>query len=135
MVWIHRTPFSLLSDFDRLASAAVDRMARVAWPDSDVDAPRANVHLAEREANVELLIPGYGPEHVQVSVEGRRLSVKGERKEGEGDAARVAASFERAVELPFDIDSDNVQAMLEHGVLRVTLPKLAKTAARVINVR
>jgi HSP20 family protein len=135
MVWLHRTPFSLLSDIDRLASAAVDRMARVAWPEADVDAPRANVHLAEREAGVEFLIPGYGPEHVQVSVEGRRLSVKGERKEGEGDTARVVASFERTLELPFDIDGDNVQAKLEHGVLRLALPKLVKGPARVISVR
>jgi HSP20 family protein len=137
MVWQHRTPFSLFTDIDRLASAAIDRMARVAWPEAeaDVDAPRANVHLTERAAGVELLVPGYGPEHVQVTVEGRRLVVKGERKEGEGDAAKVVASFERSLELPFEIDGDKVEAKLEYGVLRLSLPKLVQSPARVISVR
>jgi HSP20 family protein len=84
---------------------------------------------------VELLVPGYGPEHVQVTVEGRRLVVKGERKEGEGDAAKVVASFERSLELPFEIDGDKVEAKLEYGVLRLSLPKLVQSPARVISVR
>ena len=136
MVWLHRAPFSLLSDFDRLASAAVDRMARATWSDTASDhgapAPRVNVHLAEAEAGVELLIPGYGPEHVEVTVEGRRVTVKGRRKDGESEASKVTAEFERRIELPFEIDADHTQAKLEYGVLRLALPKLGRGAARVI---
>jgi len=138
MVWLHRAPFSLLSDFDRLASAAVDRMARAAWSDAAArtdegpSAPRVNVHLAAAEAGVELLIPGYGPEHVEVTVEGRRVTVKGQRKEGEGDTSKVTAEFERRIELPFEIDADNTQAKLEYGVLRLALPKLGRGAPRVV---
>ncbi len=135
MVWLHRTPFTLLSDLDRFASAAVDRMARVAWPETAVEAPRVNVHLAENEAGVEVLVPGYGTEHVTVAVERNRVLVTGKREDGAGDAARVTASFERRIELPFEIDAEHVQAKLEYGVLRLALPKLQKSAARVIPVR
>lgn len=135
MVWLNRTPFDLLTDFDRLAAAAVDRMARVAWPSTAVDAPRANVHLAEDEAGVELLIPGYGPEHVQVHLERDLVIVQGERREGEGDAARVVASFERRFKLPFEVDADSVQAKLEHGVLRIALRRTPASAKRTIPVQ
>lgn len=134
MVWLHRTPFTLFNDLDRLASAAVQRMAAV-WPEAAVDAPRANVHLTDGEAGVELLVPGYGPEHVTVSVERNRVTIQGERKEGDGEAARTVARFERRIELPFVVDADRVQAKLEYGVLRLALPRHATAAARVIPVR
>ncbi|MEZ6014064.1 MAG: Hsp20/alpha crystallin family protein [Planctomycetota bacterium] len=143
MVWLNRTPFELLSDIDRLAAATVGRMARVAWPDGplaqagapSVDAPRANVHLAADEAGLELLVPGYGPEHVEVTVERDRVTVKGARKEGEGEDARVVASFERRFKLPFEIDADAVQAKLELGVLRLALPRAARASARRVEVQ
>lgn len=136
MVWLDRTPLELLSDFDRLAAAAVDRVARAAsWPATNLEAPRANVHLGNDDAGIELLVPGYGPEHVEVTVERERVTVKGARKEGEGDDERVVASFERRFKLPFAVDAEATQAKLEHGVLRLSLPRLGKAEARTIRVQ
>ena len=48
------------------AGTAQGPLAQAGAP--SVDAPRANVHLAADEAGLELLVPGYGPEHVEVTV-------------------------------------------------------------------
>ena len=139
MVWLNRHPFELLGDLDRVAAAAAGRMARAAWPETRVDTPRANVHVGEDEAGLELLVPGFGPEHVEVSIERDVVLVKGERRadtEDDSDAEpQVEDSFERRFKLPFDIDADAVEARLLHGVLRLTLPKLGRQEARRIEVQ
>ena len=43
--------------------------------------------------------------------------------------------YERSFTLPDEIDRDNVQASLKHGVLMVTLPKAPEAQARRITVK
>lgn len=135
MVWLNRTPIEFLSDIDRMAAAAVNRVAQVARPELGLDGPRANFKLGQDEATLELQVPGFGPEHVQVTVERDHVAIRGERKEGEGDDAKVVASFARRFRLPYEIDADRVAAKLEHGLLRLTLPKVGQGVARTITIQ
>jgi len=62
--------------------------------------------------------------------------VKGERRSAASDGAEgeLLARFERRFELPFEIDSEAVQARLEHGVLELVLP-LKKPTRRTLAIR
>lgn len=97
------------------------------WGDDD------GVVLTSEMSGVEL-------ENLEITVSGRDVSVKGERKEdaaGEKSVARRergSGAFERAFQLPFQIDTEKVTAQLVNGVLEVTLPRAEKDKPRKINV-
>ncbi|MFT5051094.1 MAG: HSP20 family protein [Chlamydiales bacterium] len=92
--------------------------------------PRANVHVDEGRVLVRVELPGFGPDDVQVSLEGRTLRVRGEvgAPKEDSDSAR---SFERGFRMPFPIantgnsegSDQGVEARLEHGVLEVRLTR------------
>lgn len=84
--------------------------------------------------------PGLQSKDVKVSVtDGNLLQFQGERKrERETDdkdkeghkfhrVERSYGSFTRSFRLPEDCDPKGVRAKCEHGVLRITVPKLEKT--------
>lgn len=73
-------------------------------------------------------LPGIDPKHVELAVEGDRLTIKGERKvmdEGKrGDEFYREVSygrFERTIALPAGVDAESVKASYHDGVLEVTM--------------
>ena len=84
-------------------------------------------------------LPGVKPEDFKVTVEGRRLTLTGERKpEGpEGNyhrRERPFGKFSRVFQLPEDLDLDGAAAKLTNGVLTLRIPRAASAKARQINV-
>jgi len=73
----------------------------------------------------EVALPGYSKEEVTVSVEESILTIAASSK------ARGDASLTLALD---DIDEGKISAKLEHGLLRVSLPLVAKPAAKKIVV-
>jgi len=79
-------------------------------------------------------LPGVEREDIDLTVEGRRLELSGRRRPLDAEQAfarleRSYGAFRRAFDLPTAVDADGIGASLEHGVLRVTLPKRAPDAA------
>lgn len=70
-------------------------------------------------------IPGVKPEHVQISVEGNTLMIRGTKGE---------VTFDRAFTFPVTVDAASITAAYEHGVLTVTLPKAEQAKPRQIPV-
>jgi HSP20 family protein len=81
-------------------------------------------------------IPGFAPEHVNVTVEGRWINIKAERTEDEKAASRTERlgwthhrverslfSLYRRVKLPKTANLDGLSAAQVHGVLTLTIPK------------
>lgn len=75
-------------------------------------------------------LPGMKKDEVEISVEGNRLLLKGERKQEEEIkkknyycCERFHGSFFRSVELPAEIDAEKVKASYQNGVLEIVLPK------------
>ncbi len=72
-------------------------------------------------------LPGIDPKEVELTVEGDRLTIKGERKrtyEDSGEYLRrevVYGRFERSVPLPAGVDADSIKATYRDGVLEVTM--------------
>lgn len=102
--------------------------------------PAFNVWTGTDGAVVTAELPGFAAESFDVSVFGKTLTVKGERKpfELEGATAhrreRQTGSFVRALELPFRIEADKVEAKFDRGVLQITLPRAEADKRRSISI-
>lgn len=101
--------------------------------------PRADIEERDDAYIVELELPGVREGDVEVTVEGRRLTVSGERKEKERVGrlrrrTRSVGRFHYEVEVPGDVDEDGVTASLDQGVLTVTMPKAESERVRRIKL-
>lgn len=90
---------------------------------------------------LQMLVPGVAAEDIDISIEGRQLSIRG------GAEAEVEKSdrrywlkgiahgeFSRTVTVPTGIDSGAIDAKVVDGILTVTMPKVPEALARKIAV-
>lgn len=87
-------------------------------------------------------LPGIRPEEVEITIQERLLTIKGERRE-EREAKeedyirreRRYGSFHRVIALPSSLKADKAEALFEDGVLTVTIPKVEEAKPKVIKVK
>ena len=123
-------------------SRQVERLfAAQCEPLSETRSPAIDVAETDAAYVVTLDMPGVAKEDVQVSVEGRRLTVQANvRTAVEATPAgevlyseRSSARYARTVQLPKAVDQAQAVAKLDHGVLVLTLPKpAAAQSARIV---
>ena len=108
---------------------------------SAVEFPPVSVAGTADEVVVSAELPGVNPAKLDLSVEGRVLTLSGEHASESRDEnwvvyrqERPSGSFMRTVRLPFDVDPDRISARYEHGILRVTLPRSEATKPRKIQI-
>ena len=108
---------------------------------SAVEFPPVNVAGTADEVVVSAELPGVNPAKLDLSVEGRVLTLSGEHAVESRDEnwvvyrqERPSGSFMRTLRLPFDVDPDRISARYEHGILRVTLPRSEATKPRKIQI-
>jgi HSP20 family protein len=93
----------------------------------------------EDHVYVEADLPGMSEQDVEVTVHRGVLYIRGERKFEEGRRylydGRNWGRFERAITLPDEVDTANVQAELSQGVLRLVLSKSPETKPRKITLK
>jgi len=101
------------------------------------------VDLYETPENVvlQMAVPGIAVDDLDVTVEGRQLTIQGRLPEEEGAEARrywlqtiPHGEFRRTVTLPSQVDLENVHAKVERGLLTLTMAKAADARARKIDV-
>jgi HSP20 family protein len=87
-------------------------------------------------------LPGVDPNSIELSVAGSTLTLRGGRqrddlKEGEAfhRRERWAGTYSKAIELPFPIEGNKVEARYEKGVLYVSLPRAEADKPRKIAVK
>ncbi|MFJ8579203.1 Hsp20/alpha crystallin family protein [Micromonospora sp. NPDC093277] len=84
-------------------------------------------------------LPGVAPEEVAVELDDRELCVRA-RSEAEVNADQgipggfETRGFEYRVDLPSRADPDRIDAVMDHGLLRVQLPRATRPAPRTITV-
>ena len=87
-------------------------------------------------------LPGMKLEDIEITLEGPRLRLRGERKidypRDERTSflrrEREAGIFRRTVGLPLEVDADRITASYRNGILEVRLPKASITTPRRIQV-
>jgi HSP20 family protein len=91
---------------------------------------------------VEALAPGVDVDSLALAVIGKVLSISGEKRrtpdtippEAFHRNERAAGKFVRTVDLPVEVNADQVTAAYQHGLLRVTLAKAAAAKPKPITV-
>ena len=104
-------------------------------------APAVDVYEDEHKVTLKIEVPGIDEKDIDVRVENNVLTVSGERKiereEKEENYRRVErqyGSFTRTFTLPQTVDTENVSANYDKGVLKVSLPKRAEAKPKQIKV-
>ncbi|HEV3166781.1 MAG TPA: Hsp20/alpha crystallin family protein [Isosphaeraceae bacterium] len=103
------------------------------------------VDLYETADEVVLLadLPGVNPSGIDLTVDGRLLTLRGEKPPGtaEGPASsdltreRSFGPFHRQITLPSEVNADGVRANVHSGVLEVHLPKTESARSRTIPIQ
>ena len=94
------------------------------------------VHLELAESDDSLTVraevPGFSTKEVEINVEPRRLTITGKheaKEEGKKGktiySERCAKEILRIIDLPAEVDSSKVTAILKDGILSIELPKAA----------
>lgn len=126
-------PVSFTRGFQQAVFKALNDMGREigrhgspeAWPFS-TSAPRAQVVEEDEEIRVIVDLPGVMEDDLEITLERDRLIVRGERKPPEGTPEEKSSGygkFRKSIDIRGEIEPDKIDAVLQNGVLTVTLPK------------
>ena len=106
------------------------------------DFPPINIWLGENSVVVTAELSGVTGEDVNLSLQEDVLTLSGKRepKSQEQNVSwqrreRAYGSFSRAVQLPFRVDPDKVQARFNDGVLEIELQRLEADRPKKIEIR
>ena len=104
--------------------------------------PAMNVWTNADGAVVTAELPGMNPEDLEISVHGDTLSLRGSRPAEEVEEGvtyhrreRGSGQFRRSFQLPFNVDSNKVDAKYERGVLHIFLPRAESDKPKKIQVK
>jgi HSP20 family protein len=122
------------SEMNRLFSGVGSATAR--------DFPPINIWLGDNSVVVTAELPGVTRDDVTLNLQDDVLTLEGKREprhqQEDGNwqrRERSYGSFSRAVQLPFRIDPDKVQAQFNNGVLEVELERLEADRPKKIEIR
>ena len=106
------------------------------------DFPPINIWLGENSVVLTAELPGITRDDVDLSLQEDVLALAGKRepKSQEQNAnwqrrERAYGSFSRAVQLPFRVDPDKVQARFNNGILEIELQRLEADRPKKIEIR
>ena len=104
--------------------------------------PQADFYETDEDFVLEMNLPGFTEEDVDVNLEQGVLSITAEHSEEEEEEKgtyhlreRSWSRFTRSFSIPHTIDVENVDADFAKGVLKVRLPKAAEAKARKIEIK
>jgi HSP20 family protein len=138
---------SLLDRLSRLPGELEDLVGNLAsaprtWWVHSFPYPLVNVREEADAFRVEAEVPGVEPDQIEVFVRhDTELTIEGERKQKNGENGtwwrqeRGVGRFRRVLTLPVPVEADKVEARLEHGLLRLRLPKAESARPRRIPVQ
>jgi len=98
------------------------------------------VHLEMAESDDSIIVraevPGFNTKELKINVEPRKLTITGKHQAQEERkkpktiySERCAKEILRVIDLPAEVDSSKVSAILKDGILKMELPKAAHAKA------
>lgn len=97
-------------------------------PFKGVNIPTTDVYIKDSQLKVEAHLPNFEQDDVSIQVEDNALVISAERHEKEEDKDKKyvvresSSSFYRRIALPERADADKIEAKLDDGVLKVSVP-------------
>src|SRR3977135_171838 len=130
--------FGLHREIDRLFSEFAQGMG----PNGANIVPNIEISETDKAIEVTAEMPGLERKDVEISVDDDTLTIRGEKKVEETQkdknvqlSERCYGVFVRVLQLPPGIDPASVQATMSNGILKLTIPKPAKSEPKKIEVK
>ncbi|MGB5036105.1 MAG: Hsp20/alpha crystallin family protein [Blastocatellia bacterium] len=136
------SPFPEVMDLQR----SLDRLfggGYITGGESTTSAWQPSVDIFENDSDIVIKVelPEVNRDDVQVNLDDRTLTIRGERKlefedkrEGYHRIERSYGQFARSFTVPPNINREGLKASYKDGILRVTLPKAEEAKPRQITV-
>lgn len=105
------------------------------------DALGLTVVETEADIRVGLDLPGVSEEDVDITVNDGHLLIKGERKASAPENSKLLFSnqsfgeFQRTLRLHDSLDPDSIEAVMDNGVLTITIARRPELQPRKVSVR
>ena len=137
--------YNPVSELERFFNT--DKLFHPKWRDEfphaqKEDSPRVNITETEDEYSLVAEVPGMSEGDVNLEVHNDVLKLTGKKEVTSDKDEEVYhirefhhASFERSFKLGKEVDTDQVSAKLEDGVLKVSLPKKHEVKAKKIDIQ
>ena len=104
-------------------------------------APPVDIYEDQHHITLKIEVPGIDEKNINVSIENNTLTVQGERsfekdekEENFHRVERMYGTFTRSFTLPNTVDSEQVTAHYDKGVLKIRLAKKAEAKPKLIKV-
>lgn len=129
-------------EIDRMFNEFFDWRPFHSFVDGSEWVPAVDISETGKEVIVNAEMPGMDPKDIDISLNGRLLTIKGERKQEHEEkdenyhrVERRYGAFTRTFELPADVDADKVKAHYKDGVLKLNLRKTKEASVKKIEVK
>ena len=131
--------WSPFDNFDR----AMNRMLGDLYP-TRAEYPPINVWTGKEDIVLTAELPGVEPEEFDISVHENVVSLRCAPREKQPSSEEgltyhrrecAHAGFSRNWRLPFEVDPDKVEARLENGILKLTLPQSEASKPKKIEIK
>jgi HSP20 family protein len=103
--------------------------------------PTLDISEGRKDITVKAEIPGIEAKDFDISIDGRRLTIRGEKKreqkEEDETYYRVERSygyFNRTIQLPATVNPDKVDATYKRGILKIKLRKSKENESKRIKI-
>ena len=132
------------NEFDQLTNQ-LSQLLDEQWPElpralQEGFTPLADVEETEDAYRVEVELPGVKKKNIKIDIDGRRLTISGERPERKRTGwmrrqTRSWGRFHYEVVLPEQVNEEGIEATLQDGVLHVHVPKRSGSERRRVEVK
>jgi HSP20 family protein len=106
-------------------------------PTFRAEEPAVDIYQDKNNLYIEVPLAGIQPKDVEISIEDNILTIQGKTEETkeikEKDYLRKEirrGSFRRVIKLPVEVKGNKASAESSGGILKITIPKVAKTGPK-----
>lgn len=132
--WNEIEPFR--NEMDRLWNQLLSEV-----PGEEGWLPPLDISETKEALIVEAELPGLEVKDIDIKLTGDILSIKGERKKEKKEDGKYfhfsechIGSFQRSLRLPVNVQTDNIDASFDKGILTVKLPKTEEAKEKEIKI-
>jgi HSP20 family protein len=98
--------------------------------------PAVNINETSKEFNLEFAAPGFKKDDFKVNIDDNVLTISAETKSEKNEETKKYTrkeysynSFTRSFTLPENVNTENIDAKYDNGILKLSVPKKEETKA------
>ena len=139
---VQKDPFyPILSLFDEFLNHSATEDVRKVSETESVSAMALDLSETEKEYRVYANLPGIKKEGVKITLDKNQLAIEATHQKDEENEKyiyhhreRFNGKYYRKVYLPENVDTNNIKATMENGILELLIPKAATKPQTFINI-